>query len=106
MATLYAHGSGAIKGWDSTFTIDVTAFGFALIQPASPDNLSGWIYYAIPSPTPNTPNLQNVVVDFTSQSAVVDQVQVSFGDRFVQSVSDLGKRQSFETEIYQQYCGL
>ncbi|KAI2777519.1 hypothetical protein F4815DRAFT_290148 [Daldinia loculata] len=92
------HGIGAIK--DSTSTFSITADkGSALIKPTSPNELSGWIHFTIPSPPVNNPNLKVVAVDFSSHSANVDAVAIYLANLVKFKEEGLQKGQSFSLTI-------
>ncbi|KAI1642121.1 uncharacterized protein F4817DRAFT_310721 [Daldinia loculata] len=92
------HGIGAIK--DSTSTFSITADkGSALVKPTSPNELSGWIHFTIPSPPVNNPNLKVVAVDFSSQSATVDAVAIYLANLVKFKEEGLQKGQSFSLTI-------
>ncbi|KAI1657623.1 hypothetical protein F4813DRAFT_70263 [Daldinia decipiens] len=92
------HGIGAIK--DSTSSFSITADkGSALVKPTSPNELSGWIHFTIPSPPVNNPNLKVVAVDFSSQSATVDSVAIYLANSVKFKEEELQKGQSFTLTI-------
>ncbi|RYP40662.1 hypothetical protein DL767_001520 [Monosporascus sp. MG133] len=99
MATwLSTHGIGAIKDTNSTFVITADA-GSASVNPSSASQLTGWIHFTIPSPPNTNPNLKTLAVDFSTQQATVDQVQVYLANDQVFSKTNLQKGQSFQLSI-------
>ncbi|KAK4183778.1 hypothetical protein QBC35DRAFT_507317 [Podospora australis] len=79
---LATHGFGAIKDSNSTFTITtVTKTGSAVIKPTDPNELSGWIHYTIQSPSADQPNLKTAIVDFSSQSATIETVEIHMAQK-------------------------
>ncbi|KAK3984672.1 hypothetical protein QBC44DRAFT_336571 [Cladorrhinum sp. PSN332] len=92
------HGFGAIKDSGSTFTI-VADKGSALIRPSNTNQLTGWIYFTLPSPAPGYTGLKNVTIDFSSQSAYVDAVNIWLANRKVFSAENLQKTSSWTEDI-------
>ncbi|KAI1475445.1 hypothetical protein F4774DRAFT_396927 [Daldinia eschscholtzii] len=92
------HGLGAIQ--DSTSTFSITAEdGTALVRPSHPDQLSGRLYFTIPSPSPKHTNLKAVAVDFTAQTATIDAVDVYLADLVNSKNSGLNKDKSFALDF-------
>ncbi|XXH00826.1 hypothetical protein Hte_007177 [Hypoxylon texense] len=92
------HGIGAIKDSSSSFAITADK-GSALVRPTNPNQLTGWIHFTIPSPPVNNPNLKEVAVDFSSQSASVDTVAVYLANSVKFKEEGLQKDQSFILQI-------
>lgn len=76
------HGIGAIKDSASSFSIAAEA-GCGTVKPTNKDERSGWIHFTIQSPPPGYPFLKGVEVDFSSQSATVEKVEVYMGNDLV-----------------------
>ncbi|KAK4158754.1 hypothetical protein QBC43DRAFT_248868 [Cladorrhinum sp. PSN259] len=92
------HGFGAIKDSSTTFTIQADK-GSALIRPTNNTQLTGWIYYTLPSPAPGYTGLKNITIDFSSQSATVDAVQIWLANRKVWDAENLQKTSTFSEDI-------
>lgn len=69
------------------------------IRPTNPNILTGWIHYTIPSPPPNNLDFKKVRVDFSTQSATVDAVEVYLSNAQKFKQDGLQQGQSFELPI-------
>ncbi|KAK2594351.1 hypothetical protein QQS21_007952 [Conoideocrella luteorostrata] len=92
------HGLGAIKDTESGFVIAADSSS-AKIRPSNLKELAGWIHYCIPNPGPNRPTLSKLRVDFSSQSATVDKVKLSFANEEKFKADDLQMTSSFQKDI-------
>lgn len=97
-AWISTHGIGVIKDSANSFTVTIDG-GDAYVRSTSATDLTSIIYFTIPSPPENSPNLSAVRVDFSSQSAFVNSVAICFTNDEKFSQERLQKTSSFQLSI-------
>ncbi|KAI0437069.1 hypothetical protein F4803DRAFT_571352 [Xylaria telfairii] len=102
MATwISTHGIGAITDSNSTFAITAEG-GSAIVTPKNSTQLAGWVHFAMPNPPATSTTLQLLAVDFSTQSATVEDVAIYLGNRQALSLTNLQKTTSFTESIAPQ----
>ncbi|EMT67788.1 hypothetical protein FOC4_g10005897 [Fusarium odoratissimum] len=89
-----ASGNSAVT---SSFIITYTR-GSTTMKPRSATELSGWIHFPMPGGTSGE-CLDNLMVDFTSQSATIKTVMVYLGSANVFEEGNLGKTETFTVSM-------
>ncbi|TGO31456.1 hypothetical protein BHYA_0754g00030 [Botrytis hyacinthi] len=98
MATrLSEYGIGAIKD-PSTFAINISG-GSAIVKPMTPNQLVGWLHFAIPNLPVDYPDLASLSIKFSSHSATAASVLVFLANHKVFDESNLQQTASFNLEI-------
>ncbi|KAK9776311.1 hypothetical protein SCAR479_06923 [Seiridium cardinale] len=92
------HGIGAIKDSKSTFEITVEN-GSGVVRPTTATDLRGWVHFTIPGPPVDKPVLKIAQIDFSSQSASVETMQLYLANRRVFDEGQLQKTSSFDLDI-------
>lgn len=89
---------GATKDSDSSFVVKAVG-GSAVVQPTKAAEKQGWVFFTIPSPPDDYPNLKTVEVAFSSQTATVDAVSVYIANIQKWSQSNLQQTSTFDTDV-------
>lgn len=99
MATwISTHGVGVIKDARSSFKISIEEGG-ATVQPTSPNALEGAVHFVLPSPPRNNPNITDAMVEFSPQSARIDELAIFFANEEKFRKSRLQKTSTFQISV-------
>jgi len=97
-AWISSHGAGAILAPDSGFSISPDEGG-SVIKPTIANKLKGSVIFTLPSPPQDASHLREVKVDFSTQTARVDEVLIMSGGAQLFKKSRLRKTEPFTLVI-------